>query len=101
MAESLVLHLLIKKLLKPDQALRDSAVLGVVGKLFDYVTPMATGGQPVQVWRMSRQGISVGGATSVLLLRFISFQLVTSVLSLMALALALTFLVELSWVLGR
>lgn len=84
LAESLVLHLLIKKLLKPDQALRDSAVLGVVGKLFDYVTPMATGGQPFQAWRMSRQGISVGGATSVLLLRFISFQLVTSVLSLMA-----------------
>lgn len=86
LAETLVLHVLTKKLLKADQPIKESLLLGIIGKLFDYVTPMATGGQPVQVWRMSRQGISVGGATSVMLLKFIAFQLVTTVLSLVAFA---------------
>ena len=84
LAESLVLHVLIKGLLRADQPFKESLSLSVLGKLFDYATPMATGGQPVQVWRMSRQGISVGGATSVMLLRFIVFQLVTTLLSVLA-----------------
>ena len=84
LAESLVLHILTKQLLKADQPLKESLLLGIIGKLFDYVTPMATGGQPVQVLRMSRQGISVGGATSVMLLKFITFQMITTALSLMA-----------------
>ena len=84
LAESLVLHVLTKGLLRADQPLKESLLLGILGKLFDYATPMATGGQPVQVWRMSRQGISVGGATSVMLLKFIVFQLVTTILSVLA-----------------
>lgn len=91
LVESLVLNILIKKLLKSNQSVKESLILGIIGKLFDYVTPMATGGQPVQVWRMSRQGISVGGATSVMLLKFISFQLVTTVLSLMAFVVGFDF----------
>ena len=36
LAESLVLHILTKQLLQADQPLKESLLLGIIGKLFDY-----------------------------------------------------------------
>ena len=92
LAEIMVLHELVRGLVKPNYVLKQSIGLGIIGKLFDNITPMSTGGQPVQIWRMSHQeGISVGGASSVMLLKFIIFQVVVTIYSIIAFAVGYNF----------
>ncbi|MCT7728190.1 MAG: flippase-like domain-containing protein, partial [Lactobacillus iners] len=43
--------------------------------LFNAITPMSTGGQPAQIVALKQMGISVGKATSVLLMKFIIYQI--------------------------
>lgn len=46
----------------------------MVGQFFSAVTPFATGGQPMQIYLMSKQGISPGISTSVLMQKFLVYQ---------------------------
>ncbi len=73
-AEGAVLHLLIKHTINPKQLIKDSLNLAVIGKLFDNLTPMSTGGQPIQIWKMHKQGIPISKATSVLIFKFVIYQ---------------------------
>lgn len=47
----------------------------MIGQMFNCLTPSATGGQPMQVYYMARNGISAGYATSSLMVRFIVYQI--------------------------
>lgn len=46
----------------------------MVGQFFSAITPGATGGQPMQVYAMSNQGIDPGHATSALVQKFLVYQ---------------------------
>lgn len=54
---------------------KDSAKNCILGQFFSNITPSATGGQPFQAYYMNRCGINYGTSTSVLLIKFICFQI--------------------------
>lgn len=53
----------------------------MIGQLFNCITPFASGGQPIQAYYMTRGGMPVGKATSVLLAKFIVYQTVLALYS--------------------
>lgn len=73
--------------LKPTECLRVS----MVGQLFNCITPFASGGQPMQAYMLSKYGQSVGTASSALLARFIVYQFVLTVYSVVVLVFKFTF----------
>ena len=73
--ESGCLHLAARKAW-PGQRLRTSVVTSMIGQFFNCITPFASGGRPIQAYYMTRGGMPVGKATSVLLAKFIVYQTV-------------------------
>lgn len=78
--ESGCLHLAARKAW-PGQRLRTSVVTSMIGQFFNCITPFASGGQPIQAYYMTRGGMPVGKATSVLLAKFIVYQTVLALYS--------------------
>lgn len=58
-----------------------------IGFFFSSITPSASGGQPMQLYQMHREGISLGYGSLALLLEFVSYQTVTVVLAAVGLTL--------------
>ncbi len=54
--------------------------VSVLGQYYSNITPGATGGQPMQIYYLHKQGIPTGIATSALVVRFISFQAMLSII---------------------
>ena len=67
---NLGLHIFNKKL-----NFKESAKNCILGQFFSNLTPSATGGQPFQAFYMNKCGINYGISTSVLLIKFICFQI--------------------------
>ncbi len=63
--------------------------IGLIGLLYGALTPSATGGQPIQIMFMRKNGISSGTATSVMVVKFIAFQ--TSICFLFVIAILYKF----------
>ena len=59
----------------------------LTGFFFSSITPSATGGQPVQVYQMKKDGIKVGDSTSILLIQLLSYQLATILIGLISIIL--------------
>ena len=57
--------------------------VAVVGKYYDNVTPFAVGGQPMQILRLMKQGISPGVSTSIPIIKMILNQSVSVFIALM------------------
>lgn len=75
--EGLILNCLFKKSISSNFNIKDTIDLTVTGKLFDNLTPMATGGQPIQIWKLYKKGVPVSQGTSILITKFIFFQLIS------------------------
>ncbi len=86
MFEALTLHTVVKRLHRP-QKFRDTLQTTMVGQFYNCVTPFATGGQPMQAYTMVKSGVPLGIAGSSLLIRFIIYQAVLTLYSLVALIL--------------
>lgn len=82
--ESACLHIAAKKLYQ-KQRLSDSVTVSMIGQLFNCITPFASGGQPVQAYQLMIRGMPIGLASSALLVKFIIYQTVLSVYSLVTL----------------
>ena len=54
--------------------------VSIVGQYYSNITPGASGGQPMQIYYLHERGIPTGVATSALVVRFISFQAMLSVI---------------------
>lgn len=61
---------------KKDYTLKQGFVNGLVGTLFSDITPSSSGGQFAQVYLFNHQGVAPTAATSILLMCFISYQVV-------------------------
>ncbi len=48
----------------------------MIGQLFNQITPLATGGQPAQLYVLVKRGVHAGRATSILVIKFLVFQVV-------------------------
>ena len=57
-------------------SLRNAIKASMVGQFFSAVTPGASGGQPMQVFVMTKQGLDGGTATSALIQKFLVYQTV-------------------------
>ena len=44
--------------------------VGIVGRYYDSITPLATGGQPFQMYYLAKRDVPVGVASAIPLLRF-------------------------------
>ena len=64
--------------------LRMAVRAAMVGQFFSAITPSASGGQPMQVYAMSKQGVNSGIATSALVQKFLVYQTVLTLYSMLA-----------------
>lgn len=62
----------------PDFSFRNGVKTALVGHFFSAITPSSSGGQPMQVYEMKKMGVDVGFASSMLLQKFVVFQIVAT-----------------------
>lgn len=62
--------------------LRQTFKYSIVGFFFSSITPSSTGGQPMQLYFMSKDKVSISHSTLALLIQLLSFQFVTLLLAL-------------------
>jgi hypothetical protein len=84
--ESLSLHTIIN-FHGIRKKFRESFIVTMVGQFFNSITPFATGGQPAQVLYMMKNGIDTGNATSIVMIKFVSYQTVLTLYSLIVIIL--------------
>ncbi|MGB4640185.1 MAG: lysylphosphatidylglycerol synthase transmembrane domain-containing protein [Caldicoprobacterales bacterium] len=58
--------------------------VAVIGQYYNAVTPFASGGQPAQVYYMAKMGVSGGSASSILIIKFLVYQVVLSLYGALA-----------------
>ena len=61
--------------------LKDALLVSVIGEYYANLTPGASGGQPMMIYRMHKKNIPVGAATSAIATHFIAFQFMVSLMS--------------------
>ena len=81
--EGLEIHILMKSQDLPV-GLGSSIKLGLIGFYYSYITPSATGGQPMQAAYLRRKNIPVGTSTAVLIMKFFCFQVAFFLCSLVS-----------------
>ena len=65
------------KALKEKSSFWKNVKYALIGFFFSGITPAASGGQPMQVYYMHKEGISVANSTLALLINLTSMQIVT------------------------
>lgn len=78
----------------PDFSLWDALKTAFVGFFFGAVTPSNTGGQPMQLFLLSKKKISVGFGSACMTQKFIVYQLVTVTFSIFAVIVNRRFFLE-------
>lgn len=86
--EILTLHNITKKFY-PRQKFKSSLQTTMIGQFFNCITPFSSGGQPMQVFHMVKTGVPFGIASSCLLNKFIIYQVVLTLYSLVVLGMKL------------
>lgn len=71
----------------PGFKLKYAARSTMIGQFYSAITPFSSGGQPLQVYEMSRRGVSPGVSTSALIQKFLIYQWVTTAYSALAIIL--------------
>ncbi|MDA3731223.1 lysylphosphatidylglycerol synthase transmembrane domain-containing protein [Niameybacter massiliensis] len=82
--ESFILHLVTAKL-HPRQKFKSTVQTTMIGQFFNCITPFSSGGQPMQALHMVKTGVPFGIASSCLLTKFIVYQVVLTLYSLVVL----------------
>lgn len=80
LCEAWGLHIAVKSL---DKNVRFGTTLlvAMIGQYFNCITPCASGGQPMQAYAFVKRGLSLGSAMTALLSRFIVYQLMLTIYS--------------------
>ncbi len=86
--ETLTLHFITKKF-HPRQKFQSSLQTTMIGQFFNCITPFSSGGQPMQALHMVKTGVPFGIASSCLLTKFIIYQVVLTLYSLVVLCMKL------------
>ena len=75
LGDAISLHLMVGQIAGTKIKFIESMRVAIVGTLFSCLTPSATGGQPMQIIRLRKSGVSVGKSTAIFTIRFITYQL--------------------------
>ena len=74
-----------------DYTLKRAIRSAMIGQFFSAVTPGASGGQPMQVYAMAKQGVDSGTATSALVQKFLVYQTVLTLYSMIAILIRIDY----------
>jgi len=69
-------------LMKKDYKFKKAFKVTMVGQYFNSITPFASGGQPMQLYSLTKQELGAGSAGSALMIKFIIYQSVLTIYSL-------------------
>ncbi len=69
-------------LVKKDYKFKEAFKVTMTGQYFNSITPFSSGGQPMQLYTLTKQGLGVGSAGSVLMIKFIIYQTILIIYSL-------------------
>lgn len=72
--EALVMHIPLKKM-NSKHKFSLSLKTNIIGKLFNNITPFSSGGQPFQAYILSKNGLRLSDTFSVLMMKFVLYQL--------------------------
>ena len=81
--EALVIYFISKLLYPASHLLKKSIKFAMVGQFFSAITPFQSGGQPGQIYFMTKDGIPMGSASSILMIKFIIHQGTLTIYSLL------------------
>lgn len=87
--ETFILHHITKQF-HPKQKFKSSLQTTMIGQFFNCITPFSSGGQPMQAFHMVKTGVPFGIASSCLLNKFIIYQVVLTIYSLVVLGMKLS-----------
>jgi uncharacterized protein (TIRG00374 family) len=69
-------------LMKKEYKFKEAFKVTMIGQYFNSITPFASGGQPMQLYALTKQEIGAGSAGSALMIKFIIYQTILTVYSL-------------------
>ncbi|MCJ7690828.1 MAG: flippase-like domain-containing protein [Clostridiaceae bacterium] len=69
-------------LMKKDYKFKEAFKVTMTGQYFNSITPFASGGQPMQLYTLTKQGLGFGSAGSALMIKFIIYQTILTIYSL-------------------
>lgn len=82
---------------KKDYTLKQGFINGLIGTLFSDLTPSSSGGQFAQVYLFNHQGISPTSSSSILLMCFISYQIVMILLTAVIMLVQFRYFMHEGW----
>jgi uncharacterized protein (TIRG00374 family) len=85
---------LLGKAEKAECKARDIYNIGMTEHFFNGITPFATGGQPFQIYGLTRKGVKASKATGILMMNFVLFMIVTNAFALLSLIYFTSFAVN-------
>ena len=88
--ESLSMQLICNDLFKGFSFIK-TTIVTIIGQYFNCITPLSSGGQPMQAYYYSRFGLPVEHAMPMLLCRFIVYQLTMTVYAIIVLVLRFNY----------
>lgn len=84
----------MRKTLNIKGHFRSSFTLAMIGQYYSAITPFATGGQPAQIYYLANQGVQLGVASSLMITKFLIYQLVVTFYSIFMFIIKFNFLVK-------
>ncbi|MBU3093435.1 flippase-like domain-containing protein [Clostridium sp. CM028] len=69
-------------LMKKDYKFKQAFKVTMVGQYFNSITPFASGGQPMQLYSLTKQKLGAGKSGSALMIKFIIYQTILTIYSL-------------------
>ena len=92
MLSQMLMYLVLIKDLTGKTRVKLAYDVAVTGKYYDNVTPVAVGGQPMQIVRLSQNGVSPGVSTSIPIIKLLVNSIVNMVLAVLFFAFGLPHL---------
>lgn len=68
----------------PGEKLSFAVVVTLIGQYYNLITPGSSGGQPLQLYEMSRRGYNMGTGTAVLVQKYALYQVTVTFLAILA-----------------
>ncbi|WP_053954685.1 lysylphosphatidylglycerol synthase transmembrane domain-containing protein [Inediibacterium massiliense] len=84
----------ISKMLFVKNNFLKSIKLTFIGQYYSLITPFASGGQPAQIYSMIKDSVPLGKATSILIEKFIIYQVIVTIYSIFMFIIKLGFVYE-------
>ncbi|MTI48684.1 lysylphosphatidylglycerol synthase transmembrane domain-containing protein [Sporosalibacterium faouarense] len=82
---------MLKKMINIKRNMMKSFKLSMIGQYFSAITPFATGGQPAQVYSLVKDSVPIGKATSLLINKYIIYQVTVTFYSIIMFIVKLNF----------